>query len=355
MAEQLTAQQRAQLFAMSTRQNFQMLAKETAASTPATLTFTLPKARLLSNIMVRVKGKLKLTHASVTNFSDKVDKFTFYKSIRRVSLDLNNGFAPFVLSGEECAMYNMIDIHPSVTDNNGSADAYMHYMTAVSASSSGYENDFAFTISLPTTLNGRDPIGLILLQNDQTNVTLSVDLGTGSEMLSSDGLTAELKDVTVIPMLETFSIPANAQAYPDLSVLKLTNGRKDSMPSVGQQIVKLTTGTIYRKIIFKLTDAEGKPMAVEDITSPFEIVFNQADVNYSISAEMLKVVNHKQLGYLLPKGMYVFDFSNAGGFTNLGGTRDYIDSANLTEFWLRFTTSKVGKIEIVTECLSRLA
>ena len=40
MANELTAQQRAQLFALQTRQNFQMLAPESAETTPATLQFT---------------------------------------------------------------------------------------------------------------------------------------------------------------------------------------------------------------------------------------------------------------------------------------------------------------------------
>ena len=43
MAEQITAQQRAQLFAMSTRQNLQMLAKQTANTGASTLQFNYQK------------------------------------------------------------------------------------------------------------------------------------------------------------------------------------------------------------------------------------------------------------------------------------------------------------------------
>lgn len=355
MAEQLTAQQRAQLFAMSTRQNRHMLAKETASTTPSTLTFTLPKSRLLASIMVRVKGTLN-TKGATSKSITLDDPFTLYKAIRRISLDLNNGFAPFVLSGVECAMYNMIDLHPDLVAPTNKAGAYSR-CGSISVSAEGNDNTFEFTLALPCTTNPRDPIGLILLQNDQTNVTLTVDLGTGAEMCEGmdDVVSAELKNVSVIPMTETFSIPANANAYPDLSVLKLTNGRKDSLPSSGQQVIKLSTGTIYRKIILRVLDENGEPVTDDFINSNIELVFNQADINYSISAEMLRVQNHKELGYLLPAGMFVFDFSNSGGFTNLGGTRDFIDSANLTEFWVRFNTTGKGKVEIVTECLARLS
>lgn len=330
MAE-LNAQQRAQLFAMSTRQNLQMLAKQTATTVPNTLQFTLPKARLLAGLYVKVKA----------TFNDAVEGMEIDKLpylIRRISLDLNNGFAPFVVSGAEANLYNLVDLNAkNMRDSWGVKKV----------------TDTVYDINyfLPCTTNPRDPIGLILLQNDQTNVTLNIDLGMGSECdIDVDPVKVEVK-----VMAETFSVPAHANAYPDLSVLKLVNGRKDSLPTNGQQIIKLATGTIYRKLIFRLTDADGVPMNVEDITSNIELVFNQADINYSIDPEMLRLLNEKQLGTELPEGVFVFDFSNSGGLPNLGGTRDFIDSANLTEFWLRFTTTKVGKCEIVTETLARLS
>lgn len=308
--KELTALQRAQMFAMSTRQNWHMLAKQTTQNLPGTLQFNLPKARLLSGLFVSVK----MTGGDIS-------------TIRRLSLDLNNGFAPFVVSGEELQMYNHIDLNP---------------LNFPAWATKEGEGDTIYNFYLPVTTNQRDPIGLILLQNDQTNVTLNIDLGVGATKV----------DVKV--MVETFSIPADVNAYPDLSVLKLVNGRSDSLPAIGQQRIQLTTGTIYRKLAFKLVDENGAPMSLEDLNGNIQLVFNQADINYSIDPEMLRMWNEKQLGAELPDGVFVFDFSNSGGLPNLGGTRDYIDSANLTEFWLEFNTAKKGKCIIVTETLARL-
>lgn len=333
MAENLTASQRAQIFAVSTRQNMQMLAKQTATSFPNTLQFNLPKARLLAGLYLNVK----MTFGTALGTAPDPEKVG--KIIRRLSLDLNNGFAPFVLSGSEARMYNLIDLNSFNIKNE--------WFQKFSSDKKTVDLNF----HLPCTTNPRDPVGLILLQNDQTNVTLNVDLGLGSEA----GLNVEPSKVEVQVMAETFSIPASQQAYPDLTVIKLVNGRKESLPSEGQQIVKLPTGTIYRKLIFKLTDANGAPMTVDKVTSNIELVFNQADINYSIDPSMLRILNEKQLGQALPEGVYAFDFSNSGGLPNLGGTRDFIDSANLTEFWLRFTTKEAGKVEVVTETLARLS
>ena len=353
MAE-MTAAQRAQYFAMSTRQNMHMLARETALNSPSTLQFTLPKSRLLSSLLVKVKMNLNVKHASKTSLSTTVanDEIWKYRTIRRIALDLNNGFSPFVCSGSELALYNLVDVHGNSYHDNKTV--------TLTASSTGANNAIEFDMYLPCTLNERDPVGLILLQNDSTNVVLTIDTANASEIFSSatasdiSGFTFDINNISVDVMTTTYSIPANNNAFPDLSVLKLVNGRNDAMPATGQQVIKLATGTIYRKILFKIVDENGKPVDNNFITSPFEIVFNQADTNYSISPEMLRLLNTKLLGYELPKGVYCFDFSNTGSFVNLGGTRDYIDSANLTELWLRFTTTGKGKVEIVTECIARL-
>lgn len=332
---ELTASQRAQFFAMSTRQNMHMLARESSSVVPSTIQFNLPKSRLLASLLVKAKFTVSGDKAGT------IKPIEMAQAIRRIALDLNNGFSPFVVSGEELVMYNLLDNH-GIKWNGEEINVTTE------------QSDVELVFELPCTLNGRDPVGLILLQSDQTNVTLTIDTANVSEIVNQSGVSIEVKKVVVDVMTTTYSIPNNATAYPDLSVLKLVNGRNDSMPTQGQQIVKLATGTIYRKLLFRLLDEDGHPMTKDDITSNFELVFNQADVNYSVHPEMLKVINSKLLGYDLPEGVYCFDFSNAGAFVNLGGTRDYIDTANLNEFWLRFTTTKRGKIEIVSECLARL-
>lgn len=360
MAEQktLTAAQRAQLFAQATRQNIQMLPTQTANQGATSLTFTLPKARLLSKILVDFKFKVKVTHASSTSLPTGADIFTPYRLIRKISLDLNNGFSPYVIGGKECAMLNMIsrqraDYVKQCTENETDTNAFGYWKNK-GASSTGKENEIAFTLELPVTMNDRDPVSLILLQNDATIVNLLVDLANGSDMYdSSTGYTIEITEAKVTPMVETFSLPANAQAYPDLSVLKIVNSRNDSYVGAGQHIIKLATGTIYRRLIFRILDEDGNPLADDEITSNIDLVFNQADTNYSIAPRSLRLLNTTQYGFTLPKGLYVLDFCYQGQ-PSMGGTRDLVDTERLTEMWLRFSTGDSGRIEIISECIARL-
>ena len=350
MAETLSAQQRANLFSMSTRQNLQMIAKKSVTTPNTSIEFTLPKARILSNIFVRVKAKVKVKHPSLTTLA--VDALSPYRIIRRWSLDLNNGFMPWAISGEGAMLLNMLQPHANVYMENS---AYFDCDKTFTASSTGASNEFYFTVQLPVALNQRDPVGLILLQADTMVADLRIDIANPSDMFpSASGYTFELENIEATPMLETFSVPANASAMPDLSVLKLCTDRVDTITGAGQQIVKLSTGTIYRKLLLYVTNENGEPVDDDFITSTIDLVFNEADCNYRISPDMLRAKNAFDLGHDLPKGFYIFDFTNQG-FSNYGGVRDYIDSERLTEFWVRFNTSGKGKVKIINECLSRLA
>lgn len=348
----ITVAERAQLFAQATRQNIQMLSEKTVTQGSSTMQFDLPKARLLSKVLLNVTAKINITHASKTTVPS--DQFTPYKLIRRMSLDLNNGFSPYVIGGKELAVYNAMRQNPEIIFPQNTNPRGYCYMPDLKASTAGTSQTIAFTVALPVTLNDRDPVGLILLQSQETNVQIAIDIANDQEIIKSgEGYTVKIEEVKIRPCVESFSVPVVADAFPDLSVLKLVNSRTDAFNGSGQNIIKLSTGTIYRKLAFIVEDEDGNPFEDDDFMSNIELVFNQADINYSVSARALAHINESQLGHPLPKGTYVFDFSYQG-IPNLGGTRDYIDTEQLTEFWLRFNSTKRGHVRTISECLARL-
>ena len=352
MSKTYSVQERNLMFQTSTRQNIQMLPSQNVVGGATSMQYHFPKTRLLSKVYLHMQAVVNVKHATKTEIA--IDELTPYRVIRRCAIDLNNGFSPYTVSGEELALLNTID------KNGDKVLKATNYKDVPEgkyvASPEGTDNVVDFYLELPITLNEISPTGIILLQNDQTNVTLNIDIANGVDMFKGvdvEGYTVTIGKVTGDVALETFSIPANENAMPDLSVLKLVNGRSESMPSVGQQIIKLSTGTIYRKLVVYITDEQGKPVEDADLTN-IELVFNGADVNYNIAPSMLRAINTSHLGYELPKGVYIFDFSSGGNLPNFGNTRDFIDTEKLTEFWLRFTTSKRGNVAIVSECITRL-
>lgn len=358
--EKLTATQRANYFNNATRENIHTLAKQTVNNPLDNVNFTFPKARLLSKVYLDVKAKIAYTEGSDAETARPLadNPLVPYEILKRVSIDLNNGFMPFSIGGREMAMLNMIRQRPEIViAGNGG-------LCTAKADTSNKVVDVAFCLEMPLTLHEGSTTGLVLLQNSETVVQLSADVGTQADISNIAKVvsgsakkiaTATLQSVEIAPSLVTFTIPSITQAFPDLSVLKLVSSRKESFVGQGENIVKLNVGTIYRKLILYITDANGKPVEDADINSNIQLNFNQADTPYNVSPAMLRYINKAHLGYELPKGMYVFDFSSQGEQTNVGGTRDFIDTERLQEFWVKFSTTNAGNITVISENLTRLA
>lgn len=353
MAQSMTVQQRNALFAQATRQNIQGMAKKKITQGATTVSFEIPKARLLSKIWLEIDYKFKLTAS--TSVSIPNTQLTPYAPIRRISLDLNNGWSPYVLDGKSYAVLAGMRqqshvVYPQADSENG----FCYCPYNFSADASGVSNTMRTTIELPLCLNDRDPIGIILAQSPETLIEVKVDFEPESSMIPlDDGVTLEVEEITVQPIVETFSIPAVQEAFPDISVVKLCTSRTEMFAGNGQNLIDLVTGTIYRKIAFIIEDLDGNPFADEDITSNIDLIFNTADVNYSVPPKLIRHKNEMQFGEEQPKGVYIFDFSD-NGIPNYGGTRDYIDSTKLTMFQVRFNSNKAGRIRIVSENLARL-
>lgn len=349
MPEELSPQQRMQMFASATRQNFQMLPRKSGASGDV-ITLDIPKVRLTSKIRLMVEATLTVTHASATDYNPA--PFAPFSLLRKVQVDMNNGFSPFVLSGPQLYLYSLMRDNAAILTPATSGRAKV--VQGLVASSGGTANTIRFVADLPLTLNDRDPIGLIVTQNQETTVTVTVDIDTAAK-LSSDttGYTFALSNVTITPMVESFSIPSIPQAMPNVSVLKLVQANKEAINAGGVHNFKLPTGQTYRKFAFLLEDASGVGLTDAEITGDIEIVFNQADTPYRINPKMLAAINHEMFGNTLPAGVWAFDLSYQG-LSNYGAGRDYIDTEKLTEFWIRVNPAKSGTMTVVSETLSRL-
>ena len=327
----LTAQQRAAFFSAATRQHFQMIGTKDIQGGAQTVTFRVPKARILQGMRVL---------CSVTfNKAVELGDFDAYRVLRRVSVDLNNGFQPIVAGGYEIALMNTLYPHGEmVVKGDGN--------TLCDVSNGG--KTVEFMLDLPLTLNYRDTAGLVLAQNQETSIDLVLDIANANVL--GDGV--EYETFKVHAMTSTFSVPARSEWFPDLSILKVLDSRNETF-TTGGAYVKLPTGMIYRKMILIFQNEDGTPMTAEDITSNIEIVMNTADIPYSISPKMLKKVNLMQSGVKMPEGVYFWSF-DWQGIIGMGGSRDYIDAERISELSIRFNSGKAGKLTVVSEKISRL-
>lgn len=328
----LTAQQRAALFAASTRQHFQMIGKQNVSGGAQTVEFRVPKARILQG--VRLLVSYKATGATFANGFDP------YKVLRRISIDLNNGFQPITCSGYEAALINTLYPHGEMVP----ADTEKKDIRLANIAEDG---TVEFMLDMPLTLNYRDTSGLVLAQNQETSIDVRIDIDNPSAVGGS-----AYESFSVEAMTTTFSVPARSDWFPDLSILKVQDSRNETF-TAGSAYIKLPTGMIYRKVILCFTDADGNPMDVDKITSNIELVLNTADTPYSISPKMLRKLNLMQSGVEMPTGVYFWSF-DWQGIIGMGGSRDYIDAERVSEFSVRFNAAEAGKLTIISEKISRL-
>ena len=346
----LSPQLRAAKFSAMTRENIQTLPALTATE-GQTVSFNLPKARLLSRIQLLVDAEVRVTHATETSYTPAT--FAPYTLLRRVQVDMNNGFSPFKVSGDELYMYNYM-YHNAHVLQRSTTNENAAVFQQIGASAAGMVNRIRFVADLPIALNSRDPIGLIMLQNEELVVTVTIDVDEASKLLLNPaGYTVELVKMSITPVTHTFTIPIVPEAIPDLSVLKLVHSTIKDIIGGGITTVKLPVGMTYRKLMVWIENAEGRGLKDTELQGDFEIVFNQADIPYRVNPAVLRVENTRNFGHVMPQGLFIFDWSDQGQ-TNYGGSRDYIDTERLTEFWLKFTTMTSGKVKLVYETLSKL-
>lgn len=347
--KQLSAADRAANFNKMTRrmwQNFSTL----SAGDNQTIQFNLPKARLMGGVLLEIKGILTAQHASLTTYTPDAD--APYSYLANVTMQYNNAFSPFNISGRGLKEFNQTFLTTPVITPNNTAGSRANATLPLVSSSGGTANNFRFFVYLQNQLNDRDPVGLILLQSDETIVNVNITFGTMNDIApATGGYTFTTSNVSVTLHTETYTIPAAASGFPDISVLKLVQERIYPVV-VGINTFALSIGRIYRKLgmVMYSTNSPWTRSADSVITSNIQLIANQADIPYNIAPDQLMGINAGD--YIGPLGTssYVFDFSN-NGQPNYGGSRDYVDTKTLTEFWLSFTSSATGFLRVWSECL----
>jgi len=346
---QVSPAERASLFNQMTRQHLKTDGAIAGAEN-GTTKFNLNKVRLTSRVRVEVAFTLTVTHASLTTFSPS--DFAPFNAIRRAQVEMNNGFNPFIVQGNELMMYSLIRDNSGILQRASSGRGKV--VMPLVASSGGTANSIRFLLDLPMSLNDRDPVSLIITQNQQTNVSVTLDFQTGAALLAdTTGYTAVMSNIVITPLQESFSVPPVEEAIPDIGILKIVQSMQQTISGSGVQTIRLPTGMTYRKIIFLITDAAGAGVTDASLSGNIELILNQSDIPYTIKPSILAAINHEQFGSVLPAGMYAFDLTYQG-LSNYGGLRDYIDTEQMTEFWIRFNAGAAGQINVVYEQLAKL-
>ena len=345
------------IFSSLTRKHVHKLASKSVGES-SNVQWEIPKNRYLSKIRLMVEGTFTVTHATETTWTSKA--FAPQRFVNNINLNINNGFSPFKTTGIGAYLMNLVNPRNTgySTQATSATSRANNILTGV-ASSGGTSNTLKFTLELPLCINNRDYMGIINAGDPTTNIILEIDSGTILDLFATTtGFSISSIAITATPVVETLSIPDNPLTPKnprthllDLSLIKLVHSQSKTISASGEEIINLPRGTTYRKLIVYahasntgLTDAE---------ISRFQIALNQADTIFDATGKQLGSINEIELGDALPAGVWVFDFTYQGN-PNYGGTRDYIDSESLNEFWMKLQFETSASLNYYYETIAKM-
>lgn len=267
-------------------------------------TWYLPKTGFLASVYLRIT-------ATVAGTLSNKNALGASSIINRIRLQINNGIDVFNMTGAEYA-YLANDVIDSEyflgqSQNQG--------RSAVSAAT------FNLDTIIPVMVNPRDPIGLILLQNEQTQLTLTVEWAADATVATGATVTG-----SVTPYMEFFTVPANPKDYPRLDLIHQWIDQSQNVAGAGQQVVTIPRGGIYMGIYHGC----GIGASGTDAWSRYQLRINQSDYLVDLDVDGINVINRRYRGRARAAGAILQDFKASSGLGSFGSGRDWLDSRAFT-------------------------
>jgi len=299
-------------FVANTRRKIVQIPTQTRPVGGGTTSINLPKTGLLAGIVLAIRG-------SVAGTLTVPNPLGFASIINRVRVTLNSGIDIFNVSG---AGYNYLlreVVESEYIDVSGQNNA----RSAVTAAA------FNLDMYVPIAINMRDPLGLILLQNEQTLLTLNIDWTADTPVATGATVTA-----TAVPYLELFTVPVDPQDFPPINIIHQTLEDQQAISGAQDWVYNWPRGNTYLQVLHGV----GIGAAGTDGFSKAQIRVNQSDYLQSTDIPYLDLEFRKLRGRARPAGGLFFDLLGTSGLGNYGLTRDVFNSSLVTDLASVITT-----------------
>lgn len=313
-------------FQDSTRRKFIPLNSQSKGTTNP-LTWDIPKTGLLAGIYLNITG-------AVAGTLSAPNALGFASVVRRVRLVTNGGIDLVNISGP--------GYHYLVRDN---LEDYKDPVPQATARSAVTATTFNLDMFIPVSLNARDPIGLFMLQNEQTLVQLSVEFEADATVATGATVTA-----TVLPVVEVYTVPVDQKDWPALNVVQqfLEDSRVQS--AAGDIDYNWPRGNTYVQVLH----GYGMAVAPADNWTRARLMVNQSEILADYVPGSLNIEFTRMHGRARLLGVIPVDFIGTSGLGTFGSSRDLLYSALVTELMTRLSVSAAGTLYTVRRQLVAL-
>lgn len=266
----------------------------------------LPTNGLLAGLHLSIRGTVGGTVGAVNAAG-------FASIVRNVVLKLNSGTVVWSMGG--------IAYHYLYRD--GIDSAYVDVVSQTNARDPVTAIATILDMVIPLMVNERDPIGLLLLQNRQTVLTLEIEWETDANVTATGTFTS----FQVIPTLLSFSVPVNPASNPPLRWLHVVTAEQRSIAGAGQVTYDVPRGNTYMRIIH----GAGIAASGADSWTRAALRVNQTQYLMDFTPLSMEMFFRRQTGRARELGMILFDFITTSGLGMYGTTRDLYNSRRTTD------------------------
>lgn len=286
------------------RKLIQMSAQAKGVTNP--LVWEVPKTGLLAGFWVAITG-------AVSGTLSAPNAFGFSSIIRRIKVIANAGIDLINISGPSYfyLLANFMEDYKDPVPNTSGR-------TAVTATS------FDLSVFLPISYNSRDPLGLVMLQNEQTQLLLSIEFETDSVVATGATVTA-----TVQPYAEIFTVPVDPKEWPALTTLHQIVEDSRVISGAGDYAYVWPRGNTYVQVLHGTGYAAA---GGADNFSSAKLTLNQSEVIEGpltpVGFNMEYMRSHGRARLL---GTTSWDMSGSSGLGMFGSVRDLLYSQLITD------------------------
>lgn len=322
-------------FGKNTRQNFRNMNTFTYA-TGGRETQPIPRTGYLARIHWHFDGTLTVTLGGGTA---AVDALGPWNALNRVRLQANSGTDVYNTSGygaylQEIAFAEGVNAQP---DDSGLPTDPSYSGNVFQAAASSGANTWDFGATIPVALNDMSELGLIMLQNEVTSVAVALEYASAiysttalqAPVLVTGAATATLTG-TVTPMVETFMVPVEPAARPDIGWIHQILEAKQSVGATGDNAINLIRENLYVGVLlYFIANNALNTTAIDRL----RLVLNQSDTPYDFYLTQLLQLQRRRYHRDLPLGTFFLDLFYQG-IPGLGDERDILNGKATSELQL---------------------
>lgn len=284
------------------------------------LVWDIPKTGILGSIMLYIT-------ATVTGTLSAPNAYGAASIVRRVRLFANSGIDLINISGPgyHWMLRNFVNDYKDPVPFSDARNA----VTVTT---------FNLSMFLPVALNLRDPIGLFMLQNEQTLLQLSVEFEADATVATGATVTA-----TVTPIVEVFTVPIEDSDLPDFSLIQQIVEDDRVISGAGEYEYRWPRGANYLQTIHGFTPGPSGA----DSWSAAKLRINSVDYLANWVPATLNVEYGAAHGLSRVTGVIPFDLVGLSGLGMFGSARDVINSAAVTELESVLTLTGSGTLKTI--------